>query len=333
MIEVDKNIFYENIDFLTFRIWKSDLYNTCLGLVENAPTLCLEFGFKIEFRDYIKKDSWKVSDIYDEYNNKLWQLRQKVLDTYDNSVNDELEFTSTFFVFYPEYLDYFSQLFSVDYSKNRVVARIDYAIDIFWYSVQDVMNNKKIIQNDYSARYTNSQLSWFQYKNQRHEVAIYNKPLEVLDKSKYKSESMYGGYPFKKWIETWKVITRLEVRKNPASFRDMEDSSFNYILKNIRSLSVQYLEKIFFLSCDSKSIPYNQKEKIVIDTIYWPEIARKKRLAMSRMESYMDSYIMLWWEKKIFDLLEKKFWFRLYMHLAKNISLDDVDKIFPNQSL
>lgn len=277
----------------------------------------------------------KILEILDSLWNLCWYVRIRcIIDSKNSTVHDELEMKWDFFVLYPDYLDYFLDLFNFDRFRNNCIARIDYAFDFQWVEIKEFWDSRKTVSWKHFPVFVDSTITYFRYQNQRHKLVFYNKKLDILDKKKYKIQNMSWEFPYTKYLENDIPISRVEYRKNSQSFSDLENSSFSWVMWNLRSMALQYLEN--FIDCRFSKTPIlrNRQDKIKKDTIYANELKRKSNLAFSRASSYIDSFIELNTEWEFFDYLSKKFWNRLYMYLNKNwIDEQIADFVIPEITL
>lgn len=232
-----KDVFYENIDFLTLRMRSDDFYFLS-GLVSNSSDVCLDFGFKISYFWEIEWGNLKVFWVLDSYGNKVACFRWLKRDyNGKKALFSEVDFVGIFWAVYEEYFDYFLKLLNIDRFQNKIVSRFDYSVDIKGVSVSQIVDYLKKDFKDSRDRKKWKIVTWRIFETPRVKVAVYNKKLDILDKRKNRFDFDYLN-PFSKYLSSEYEsvpITRVEYRKFARGCRELDNSSVDFIMKHARS--------------------------------------------------------------------------------------------------
>lgn len=223
------SIYYENVDFLTVRIvdHPESIYSTLNGIVENSDTFPLDHGFKIQFFGLVAGSQLKVLHLLDSKNNLLAYVHIKQPTTKKNkNFQSDIEFVGLFWTAYGEYFDYICDLFQIDPDKKGIVSRIDYCFDIKGLKVGDLMEytadkykKSHVIRYGDTPTYTNN-------KGDRHELCLYDKKLDILEKNKHKIR-VADTHPYSKYLKETEPITRIEYRKKSRAIKEIVENSCN----------------------------------------------------------------------------------------------------------
>lgn len=311
-------LFYENIDFLTVRLGVSETLETLNWLVENSDIFPLDFWFKIQFFGLVAGSQLKVLHILDEQNNLIAYIHIKQPSTKKNrNFFSDIEFVGLFWVFYQEYFPYFLELFAIDPTKNKIVSRIDYCFDILGLTVADLIPYTKtkykkshIIRYGDTPTYTNT-------KVKRHELCLYDKKLDILEKNKHKLKDNSDKLPFRKYIRETSPITRIEFRKKSEAINELVDSSINWLLQYIRQQACDYFSSLYDLDFQvilhNLGCPLDRTDKPErIDTLVRWISAEKSGLYLKMAFAYAENYTMI--------KSEREYFIRLIQHYGERLT-------------
>ena len=134
-------LFNSSIDFLTLRLSHSfDFYGKLLALVDNSDSILFDDSeFRIVYFQKVAQDHLSVYHILDSFSNIIAVVRLKNFTLKKNkNVSSDLEFKGLFFTNYSEYLDYFLEKFYISKDSQKIIKRIDYAIDISGLKIEDL---------------------------------------------------------------------------------------------------------------------------------------------------------------------------------------------------
>lgn len=316
ILKLNPFVYYENIDFLTIKLpeWL-EILNTLNWLCPNSSEYILEFWFKITFFDWWFWKQMKYYKIIDRENNIICNIKIKQKTEKKNrNVYTAIEFDWLFFKSFFEYFDYFLEIFDIDKNKNEIVKRIDYCIDWWNLEVKDFIKYYKNKQKkDYGVWIWN-ELTYKNIKLDRHELVLYNKKLDILEKNKHKTKVDWN-YPYKQYIKEEFPITRLEYRKKSRAIRELTNNSINALFKYVEQYALDYFNKFYDLD-----IIEVYKETSKFERIKRPErkdilvtwITKKKlNLYLSMANAYMDNYTSIKTESLFFEKLHEKYWDRI----------------------
>jgi len=316
ILKLNPFVYYENIDFLTIKLpeWL-DVLKTLNWIVENSHEYNLNFWFKIVFFDWWFWKQMKYYKLIDPENNEICNIKIKQITQKKNkNVFNAIEFNWLFFKSYFEYFEYFLEIFEIDKNKSEIVKRIDFCIDFWNIEIKDFM---KYYKNIYKKEYWVwiwDQLTYKNIKMDRHELVLYNKKLDILEKNKHKTKVNWY-YVYKEYIKENFPITRLEYRKKSRAIRELTNNSINALFKYIKQYSLDYFNKFYDLDIievykeTSKFKRYERPER---KDILVTEISNKKlKLYLSMANAYMDNYSSIKSEKILFERLYEKYWDRI----------------------
>jgi len=300
-------VFRSAIDWLDFvYIHSSQIGQMCHNLVKNSDEFYLDIPFKILLSDDESKRS--IFWIMDLIGNRLISI---YINKSGKGIPSHVEFTWSMFVFYPEYVDIFLDLFS---AHNSRVRRFDYNFDLH---LSAPLINSRFYQDK-----TDDQPSifWFWEKSSwmkirfwdRREIWVYDKKKQILDDKLYKKNGFDWLSPYRKWLESPEYITRIEYRMLPRWCRELKDSSVSHILKYAQSYAVKEITKYYdldFLSPDSK-LPRGFRDEKTLRSI--EDIRSHSRTFII---AYFNSLRDVSTQKQAFDdILRIIPWFRDYVN-------------------
>lgn len=323
-------LFHAWIDFATFKISTvQPLVYTLNGLVNNSDTFVLEHGFKIRFFGLVAGSQLKVLHVNDSKDNLIAyiHLKQQTQNTNKN-FSDDIEFVGLFWTCYSEYLEYFFELFGIDPNKKHIVTRIDYCIDIAGLDVSELIKYQKTSKRkkDHCIRYGKKE-TYSNIKNDRHDLVIYNKKLDIVEKWKTKIVLPDGmENPFLKYQKESSPITRIEYRKRARALRELHDNSWNALNENIRNLSMTYFHTFYnfdlgILLKKGNSGSKRQKD-ILVDKI----ITKKSSFYWSMAIAYLSNFENMKGRIEIFKRLYELYGETLFSALIKirdNLPVDE----------
>jgi len=316
ILKLNPFVYYENIDFLTIRLpdWL-DILNTLNWLCENSNEYLLNFWFKITFFDWWFWKQLKYYKIIDSENNIICNIKIKQpTEKKNRNVYTAIEFDWLFFKAYFDYFDYILWIFDIDRNKNDIVKRIDYCIDWWNLEVKDFMKYyKNKMKKDYAVWIWNEPT----YKNiklDRHELVLYNKKLDILEKNKHKTKVNWKNI-YKHYITQDFSITRLEYRKKSRAIRELTNNSINALFKYSKQYCLDYFNKFYDLDIievykeTSKFERHKRPERkdILVTNI----TSKKISLYLSMASAYMDNYTSIKTESLFFEKLYEKYWDRI----------------------
>ena len=339
------SVFYNNIDYLTVKLveWIK-IVKTLRGLCENSPTYVLDnWLFHIEYESVLMWWQLTVLRIYDLKWNKVgcihlkndvfiedqkeildddWNIIQKRImrKKTNKNVSTNIEFTWDFWKMYSNYFDYFCNVLKIDKSKKRLVTRLDYCIDVRWISCDDVFNNyrkpfKEWSWKKWQGHYHWNTLIWWTDKSQRHEMAIYNKKLDILDKNKFKIVDNDWNMPYDKYIREDTAITRFEVRMNARSLWE-NWASINYCFEFCQQLAIWYIKKFYLLDLWLLFTNFEKHQYPVKDEELTLSILKQKiEFSENMFNAYANNLAWFKNEKYVFEKLWNMYWTRLQDYL------------------
>ncbi|MFK7780016.1 MAG: hypothetical protein QM490_02615 [Candidatus Gracilibacteria bacterium] len=312
ILKLNPFVYYENIDFLTIRLPDGlEILNTLNGLCENSNEYLLSFGFKITFFDWGFGKQMKYYKIIDRENNIICNIKIKQpTEKKNRNVYTAIEFDGLFFKAYFDYFDYILSIFDIDRNKNDIVKRIDYCIDWGNLEVKDFIKYyKNKMKKEYGVG-IGSEPTYKNIKLDRHELVLYNKKLDILEKNKHKTK-VDGKNIYKDYITQDFPITRLEYRKKSRAIRELTNNSINALFKYSKQYALDYFNKFYDLD-----IIEVYKETSTFERFKRPErkdilvtnITHKKiSLYLSMASAYMDNYTAIKTESLFFEKLYEKY--------------------------
>lgn len=325
-------VYYENIDYLTLKLREDlDILKTLNWLCHNSHEYYLDNDFKIIFTDWGYWKQLKYYKIVDSYLNEVCNIKIKQpTEKKNRNVYSAIEFNWIFFKSYYEYLDYILSLFSMDREKQNIVKRIDYCIDWWNVEVKDFIKYYKNKQKKDYWVWVWKELTYKNIKLDRHELVLYNKKLDILEKGKHKTQANWE-YIYRQYIKEDFPITRLEYRKKSRALRELTDNSINALFNYCKQYTLDYFNKFYDLdiieiytetSSFSRLDRPKRKDKLVTN------ITNKKiGLYLSMANAYMDNYTSIKSEKHFFQKLYEKYWDRIALFMQNKI-LESSDKTF-----
>lgn len=192
--------------------------------------------------------------------------------------------------------------------------------------IKEIMDTTKVKRANYGERDTYKGI-----QNERNELYIYDKKLDILDKEKYKlhitdRETGEIEYPYLEVMKESKNITRIEYKKKARSLREMVENSINEVLEKIEDMAIDYMEDYYDLDFrylvgrERTKIVKSQemKEKAYVDQCMKGIIKKKSSLSLAMFRSYAEKYIMFKNEKDFFGQLYSIFWERLVDNIIKH---------------
>lgn len=216
-------------------------------------------------------------------------------------VRNKITFYGNFWNMYPEYFDYFKEIFSINPCSQNIVARIDYAIDFIWVSVKDLYDSLSVYPKNMKTELTHRELSYFKIQTNRTSNVVYNKKLDILENKKYLIFDNSQQQPYRYIIDLSHSLTRYEYRRHADAFRGIPDSSLDYCLANIRSDAIQSFNSKF-----GKTLPFEKRTYSQLQDYATLETFGKKRsIYITRMNSYHDSLRQLCGNKTAYQEVEK----------------------------
>jgi hypothetical protein len=325
-------VYYENIDFLTIKLPDNlKIIQILNGLCCNSHEYILDFWFKINFFDRWFWKQLKYYKLLDKENNEICNIKVKQKTEKKNrNVYTCIEFNWIFFKSYFDYFNYILEIFEIDRNKNEIVKRIDFCIDWWNLEVKDFMKYYKNKQKKEYWVWIWNELTYKNIKLDRHELVLYNKKLDILEKNKHKTK-VNSEYPFKQYLKEEFPITRLEYRKKSRAIRELTNNSINALFKYSKQYALDYFNKFYDLD-----IIEIYKETSCFDRIKRPErkdvlvttITNKKiSLYLSMANAYMDNYTLLKSELLFFEKLHEKYWERI-LNFFITKQLEKADNLF-----
>lgn len=329
-------IYHQGIDFLTVRLSTAQpLIRTLNGLVENSDIYMLDHGFRIRFFWLVAGSQLKVLHINDEKDNLIAyvHIKQDTGKTNKNFATD-IEFVGLFWTSYSEYLEYFCILFDIDRTKKNIVTRIDNCVDVAGLEVSTLLSycrdRKK--GKDHVIRYGKKE-TYSNIRNDRHELVVYNKKLDILEKCKHKIEipsktETRDKFPYLPYIKESFPITRIEYRKRARALRELSDNSINSLFEYSTQMMIDYFSKYYDLDLwyllrhERKGYP--KKEDAFIDEI----IRKKSSFYWSMISAYADNYTLQKSENQLFKSLYMKYGDRIVDSLQRIRNDFPVDQAF-----
>lgn len=316
VIKLNPFVYYENFDFLTIRLpeWLHIL-NILNWLCSNSHEYNLDFWFKITFFDWWFWKQLKYYKIIDKQNNIICNIKIKQhTDKKNKNVYSAIEFDWLFFKSYFKYFDYILTLFDIDRNKNNIVKRIDYCIDFWNIEVKDfVKYYKNKFKKEYAVWIWN-ELTYKNIKLDRHELVLYNKKLDILDKNKHKTKVNWK-YIYKQYIKEDFPITRLEYRKKSRALRELTNNSINFLFNYSKQYALDYFNKFYdldIIEIYKETSIFNRLERPKREDILVSWITNKKLdLYLSMASAYLDNYSAISTEKIVFQKLYDKYWDRI----------------------
>ena len=318
-------IFHEGVDFLTVRLDAAlPLIRTLNGLVENSDTMVLEHGFRVVFFGLVAGSQLKVLHVTDSHSNLIAYIHIKQHSEKKNrNFFTDIEFTGLFWTAYADYLDYFLALFEVDRKKRRIVSRIDYCIDLAGIDVATLAGYSRGAFKNGHIYQVEDEITYRNYGNERHDLVIYNKRLDVLDKGKHKiivdgadttpnvryhPDTDGNDYP----------ITRVEYRLKSRALRGLADSSIDSLFKYAKQLCVDYFARYY--NFDLGYVLRNSSEferhgkPTKVDELTKKVFAKKLAFNWSMASAYIDNVEKLGGKRKLFRRLYDKLGYPLYAY-------------------
>lgn len=331
-------IFYENTDYLTIKLPRENEYLVSLEELEvwGQRDLGID-NLKIK---YFWLTAWSQLKVYFIHNCELtakWEyqqiwaihIKQDVGKT-NNNMNTDIELVWLCWYKYMDRLEDLYKLFNIDKNKRKILTRQDYAFDLTNITVDEVYELCKEFVGEWDIKTFNGQKTWFRIKNDRHEIAVYDKKFQIYQKDKYK-ETIKGDFIYKAYTDTDFNITRVEYRKNARAFGDFENNSINETMQVIRNQAISFIKKKFYLDlsfvvadyrvnkryneCDlirRKTLLSIKKisSKLVNKTFdkfnIW-FVEKRSKLYLERGLCYLSNYWMLNSDKKLFKMLQMQY--------------------------
>ena len=316
VLKLNPFVYYENIDFLTVKLpeWLEFLH-TLNWLCENSHEIILNFDFKIIFFDWWFWKQLKYFKLIDKNNNEICNIKVKQKTQKKNrNVYHAIEFNWIFFKAYFQYFDYILSVFDIDRNKNDIVKRIDYCIDWWNLEVKDFMKYYKNKQKKEYWVWIWNELTYKNIKLDRHELVLYNKKLDILEKNKYKIKVNWK-FIFKHYITQDFPITRLEYRKKSRAIRELTNNSINALFNYSKQYALDYFNKFYdldIIEVYKETSTYERFKRPERKDILVTWITNKKlSLYLSMASAYMDNYTSIKTESLFFEKLYEKYWDRI----------------------
>lgn len=125
--------------------------------------------------------------ILDVESNLVAYVHLKQATTKKNkNFHSDIEFVGLFWTAYADYFEYFANLFSIDADKSNIVSRIDYCFDFVGLTVKDFTDNTRdLYKKSHMIRYADAP-TYTNSKGDRHDLCLYDKKLDILEKAKHK---------------------------------------------------------------------------------------------------------------------------------------------------
>ncbi len=326
ILKLNPFVYYENIDFLTVRLpdWL-EILKTLNGLCENSHEIILNFNFKIIFFDWWFWKQLKYYKLLDNENNEICNIKVKQKTNKKNkNVFHAIEFNWIFFNAYYDYFDYILSIFDIDRNKNDIVKRIDYCIDWWNLEVKDFIKYyKNKMKKEYRVWIWN-ELTYKNIKLDRHELVLYNKKLDILEKNTHKTKANWELI-YKHYITQDFPITRLEYRKKSRAIRELTNNSINALFKYSKQYCLDYFNKFYDLdiieiykeTSTFERFKRPERKDVLVKTI----TNKKIHQYLSMASAYMDNYTSIKTESLFFEKLYEKYWDRiLNFFLTKHLN-------------
>lgn len=323
--------YYSNIDYLTIKLVENtDIVKTLHWLTENSPNYLIDCGgFKIQYESVLFGGQLTVLRLYDDKGNKLGcihlknnVLRSDGMQKQNKNVATNVEFTGDFWKLYGEYFPFFCDFFGIDVEKEKNVTRLDYCIDIAWIDVDEVYKKYRApfdvwLWKDGQGFYLGNVLTGWTDKSDRHEMAIYNKKLDILKKNKHNIETLIGEKPYMQYIKETFPITRFEYRATSRSLREAS-ASVNYCIQYGRQLACSYASRFYMLDLtvffeDFKRFDFPVRSDPLISVM----LGKKAYMASCMIKAYCSSLRDYKTEAHVFELLYQMYGDRLQNYLEK----------------
>lgn len=319
--------------------------NKPLLFQENISIKLFDY-FLITFSWYAFNNQKKIYSIYDYDLNKIWQitLLNEIAIRWNNNVINSLELKGLFFKSYKNYLNQFLEYFWFSLTDTEVVKRLDYCIDVEWvevFELQEYLQNKhKKIKSEIIESLTwlekREYLKWIIKKIKlwrqetfinlpwsRQDLKIYDKVLDLLQDRMLRRKVKWVN-PYLDYYKSKTPITRIELKKKPDSFRDLDKSWLKdlwYILDNANSYFYDSLKKYFEVDF---SLITNEEIKTIDrtkNTLAQEKKEENLKHSLNMAKAYLEKLELLLWKKWLF-----KFIIELYPDFENTNLLDLVSK-------
>lgn len=335
LLQNSMELYNENIDFLTIKIFPTgnSIYQTLDWLVNNSDSMILDFWLKVIYSDIVAGGQLKVLHLLDEKNNLLAFIHIKQpTEKKNKNFNSDIELVWLFWKSYSHLFDYICNLFHIDPDKRFIVSRIDYCFDIKGLEVADLLeytaNKYKksyVIKYGDTPTYTNT-------KWDRHELCLYNKKLDILDKNKHKLTTSDGSKPYAQYLSESESITRIEYRKKTRAIKEIVENSPNGLFKYIRQMACDYIQKMYDIDfqlvlskLESPLQRLDRPKRIDIVTRWISDKKASKYLSMSL--AYAGNYCLLKSEHLFFEHLYQTYGDRIGAFMTEK-QIQEIKQIF-----
>ena len=346
----DVKIIYKNVDFINCKIFERN--NNLLNIENNinliypyndliSKNIDLKFLYNslLLFNKFVLVFSWfafsnqkKIYNIYDFSKNKIWQLvlKNEIKIKSNNNVIDSLELSWLFFKCYEDYFLNFLDYFWISFEKQNVLRRLDYCIDIQWIEVFQILDylrdNQRKSKNVNSIVWTDKKLFfennldfkyWKKevYKNffsEHNDLKIYDKILDILEN--YFNRKVDWKNPYKDYLNSEFPIVRIELKKK--KFKNLTNSSINWVFNNIECLFFDYLLRYFFIDLSV----YSWIDK----SLNWKKIFLAKEIKSQKLYHSLQMFLSYW--EKIKEMLwENDFYKIIYKNWPKLENINFLD--------
>lgn len=218
-------------------------------MVTNSSEMLLDFGnFRIVYFGTIAKDAVRILKILDSNANEIGNVSLVLFPSESTrNFSDSVDFNGTFWHVYPEYFPHFCEWFGIDTKQNKIVSRIDYAVDLGNLSCHDFAELSRPTKKRVRTDKINARVTWIKADTGRNELVAYDKRLDILDKGKHKMKFDKPN-PFKPYLEFSSPIVRVEYRKMSRSLRELSetsDASIQTLFLRIREFFADHVTKFF----------------------------------------------------------------------------------------
>lgn len=305
-------IYKKNIDFLTIQIFeKNKTTQQIQNLVDNSAVLYLEFWFCVRLHWLIAGGRQKKADIIDKNHNTIASVYiNQPTEKKDRNFATRIEFVGWFFTAYSDFLGYFIELFEVDHNKQWIIKRVDYAFDLIGATVHGITANhqtkKKLTKYEQARQYKDmdEMVGYAMKGNRRHELVVYDKKNDILDKKKHRMENNYGNNPYLEYINEHNPITRVEYRIKSQAILELKNNSLVFFINNIENLARSYIDQTLNIQLPfEKHVPFLDTFTEISDPVSEQKKERSWKWYKERVDPYIREMLLIRWEEAVFELL------------------------------
>lgn len=337
----DIKIIYSKIDWVTLKI--TNLNQNLSYIKENIKIIhTFDYIFdkntditklhntKIIFNKFIIVFAWLtfwnqklLYDIYDFSKNKIWQIvfKNEINIKTNKNVINSLQLSWLFFKCYDEHFLELLNYFWISDTKQDIIKRIDYCIDIKWIEVFEILQYLKQIHKKSKSHYwltatdkkillknKNSDLKYWtqeiykKFSSEHNTLVIYDKILDILDN--YFKRKVNWINPYQSYLDSDLPILRIEYRK--TKFKNLTDNSISWVFQNIEALFFDYLLRYFDIDLSL----YQWVDK----TLNWKKIflakeekSKKFYHSLTMFLAYANNLKEMVWENEFYKIIFKNF--------------------------